>query len=146
MPDWTFRENIKKIAGKIRPVVKGGKKDKFVIYTNGAGGQLVKRYLETEFSIEPQYIIDNKTYDGVHVLNLEQAKKRDNKDACFLICSWNSDFYTEIRKAIYEAFPAEQVVDLFPKEDQGLPTKEEICNVLHYVDSYVHNGEKMTCL
>ncbi len=63
-----------------------------------------------------------------------------------MICSWNSDFYTEIRKAIYEAFPAEQVVDLFPKADQGLPTEEEICNVLHYVDSYVHNGEKMTCL
>lgn len=137
MPDLVLRNMTKNITEYLQPLIVDEKKNRFVIYTNGMGGQTVKKYLETEFSIKPEYIIDNKTYDGTDILNMEQAKKRDNRGVCFLICSWHGDYYKEIRKKIYDTFPEEQIVDLFPKVDKTLPTDEEICKVLQYLNTYL---------
>ena len=106
------------------------------------GGQLVKEYLEMEFSIEPEYIIDNKIYDGITVLNIEQAQRRNNKDIYFLICSWHEEYYDEIREKIYRIFPKEQIIDLFPKTVTTLPTTADICRVLSYIDTYLKVEEK----
>ena len=47
MPDLTVRNVAKNIIKRLRSIVIDEKKDKFVIYTNGMGGQLVKECLET---------------------------------------------------------------------------------------------------
>ena len=53
-----------------------------------------------------------------------------------MICSWHNDYYDEIRKNIYEAFPEKQIIDLFSHpEEKVLPTKEEICQVLSFIDT-----------
>ncbi|MCI8584824.1 MAG: hypothetical protein HFI92_02820 [Lachnospiraceae bacterium] len=137
MPDLVMRDIAKKIMECMKTIIIDEKKDRFVIYTNGMGGKLVKKYLDVEFHIKPEYIIDNKSYDGKHILSIEQAKSRDNKGVYFLICSWHGDYYEEIRKKIYDAFPEEQIIDLFPRMKKSLPTDEEICNVLQYVNMYL---------
>ncbi len=142
MPDLTVRNVAKNIIKRLRSIVIDEKKDKFVLYTNGMGGQLVKEYLEMEFSIEPEYIIDNKIYDGITVLNIEQAQRRNNKDIYFLICSWHEEYYDEIREKIYRIFPKEQIIDLFPKTVTTLPTTADICRVLSYIDTYLKVEEK----
>lgn len=143
MPDLIYRNLTKNIIKYVQPAVADHKKNKFVIYTNGMGGQVVRKYLETEFSIWPEYIIDNKVYDGINILNIEQAKKRDNSGVYFLICSWHGDYYEEIRKKIYDAFPREQIIDVFPRVDKALPTDEEICETLRYLNTYL---ERELCL
>lgn len=143
MPDLSMRNISKNIIEILRTVVLDEKKDKFVIYTNGMGGKFAKEYLETEFGIKPEYIIDNKKYDGINVLSIEQALERNNEGVYFLICSWHGEYYTEIRKKIYRAFPKEQIIDLFPiKENKPLPTDEEICKVIQSLDTYIKNVEK----
>lgn len=89
-----------------------------------------------KYSVSPQYTIDNKENNGTTVLSIEQAKQRNNENTYFLICSWNSMFGTEIRRVIYEAFPEEQIIDIFREEDI-LPTEEEICDVLRHVEGYI---------
>ena len=136
MPSLFLRNIIRDVDKVLRCHITDEGKDKFVIYTNGNGGKLVKEYLESEFGITPQYIIDNKVYDGNEILSIEQAKKRDNTGVYFLICSWHNDYYDEIRKNIYEACPEKQIIDLFSHpEEKVLPTKEEICQVLSFIDT-----------
>lgn len=81
-------------------------------------------------------------YDGITVLNIEQAQRRNNKDVYFLICSWHGEYYDEIREKIYGTFPKEQIIDLFPKLVITLPTTADICKVLSYIDSYIKVEEK----
>lgn len=83
MPSLFLRNIIRDVDKVLRCHITVEGKDKFVIYTNGNGGKLVKEYLESEFGITPQYIIDNKVYDGNEILSIEQAKKRDNTGVYF---------------------------------------------------------------
>ena len=137
MPNLLIRNIIHDVDKILRQAILREGKHKFVIYTNGTGGKLVKEYLESEFGISPEYIIDNKVYDGKEVLNMQQAKKRDNKGIYFLICSWHNDYYDEIRKDIYDAFPKKQIIDLFPRTgEKKLPTKKEIIQVFHFLDTF----------
>ncbi len=147
MPDIFVRNTLMDIDRTIHHTIADKQKGKFVIYTNGIGGKLVKEYLESEFNIKPEYVIDNKAYNGEDILNIKQAKKRDNRDTYFLICSWHKDFYDAIREAIYEAFPKEQIIDVFPcAERKELPTNKEICDVLHLIDMYTKNEEdRLVC-
>lgn len=146
MPDLMIRTMIRRMDDNqlLRHRILDEKK-KIVIYTNGMGGKLARKYLLHEFGICPEYTIDNKLYNGEDVLNIEQAKKRDNRNSCFLICSYNNDFYDEVRDPIYKAFPEEQIIDLFPRE-KLLPSEEEICKMLHYVDTYIDSKENADCL
>ena len=121
---WGAMVHIDKV---IRRLVEEEGKRRFVIYTNGLGGALAGECLR-KYSVSPQYTIDN--------LSIEQAKQRNNENTYFLICSWNSMFGTEIRRVIYEAFPEEQIIDIFREEDI-LPTEEEICDVLRHVEGYI---------
>ena len=144
MSDRFIWESIDRV---LRPFVQENKEKKYVIYTNGIGGKMVRDYLETEFHIYPEYIIDNLKYDGVNVLNLEQARMRKNENVYFLICSWHIDYYVDIREKIYREFSKEQIIDLFPNWiiEKVLPTKKEICDMLSYVDKYIKEMEKEVC-
>lgn len=143
MPDLLIRNIIKNLDSHLRHMIVDEGKNKFVIYTNGMGGKLAREYLKTEFSIVPEYTIDNKAYNGKDILNIDQAKKRNNQNVYFLICSWHPDHYDEIRRAIYEAFPREQIMDIFPCT--ALPTKKEISSVLHYIDNFIRDLEEESC-
>ena len=143
MPDLFIRTIIQKFDAHLRHIIKDEGKNKFVIYTNGMGGKLAREYLKTEFGIIPEYTIDNKRYNGSDILNIEQAQKRNNKSVYFLVCSWHPDYYDEIRRVIYEAFPNEQIIDIFPRA--ALPGKKEICAVLHHIDSYIRDLEDKSC-
>lgn len=101
------------------------------------GGALVKECLKKKYSILPEYTIDNKTNNGTTILSIEQAKRRNNEGISFLICSWNDRYYMEIRQVIYEAFPEEQIIDIFKEEGEILPTEKEISDVLYYVEGYI---------
>jgi hypothetical protein len=146
MPNLLMRSIVKGIEKILCHAVAEEGKSKFVIYTNGMGGKIVKEYLDSEFHIKPEYTIDNKVYNGKEVLSIEQAKKRDNHNVYFLISSWHNDYYDEIRKRIYEAFPREQIIDLFPHTEEKLPTDEEICQVLKIVESFTAGMEDESCL
>lgn len=138
---------MNEIDDNIRCTIEDKKEKKFVIYTNGMGGRLVREYLESEFQITTEYTIDNKMYNGADILNIEQAKKRKNEDTYFLICSWHKDYYDEIRKVIYEAFQREQIIDVFPNEDVCvLPSDGEILEILDYVDSYTKELVEEGCM
>lgn len=119
---------------------------RFVIYTNGVVGKFAKEYLKQEYKIDVAFVIDNKAYNGQDVLNLEQAKKRNESDIVYLICSDNLDFYNEVRKAIYDALPKEQIVDVFSTiNKKDLPTEEQIVEVLTEIDKHLENMEKQIC-
>lgn len=146
MPDLLIRNIARDIDRNIRNSIVDEGKRKFVIYTNGMGGKFVKEYLASEFGISPEYIIDNKVFNGKDVLNIEQAKKRDNENVYFLISSWHNDYYEQIREVIYGAFPKEQIIDVFPRvKPKVLPTDEEICSVLRDIDAYVKGMENINC-
>lgn len=133
---------IRELKHRIEKVIlqiDGIREKRFVIYTNGIGGKAVKKYLETEFHIVPEYVIDNKLYNGLDILSLEQAKCRDNEGVFFLVCSWNDDFYIEIRRAIYAAFPKNQIIDIFPKKE--LPDDKEIRLELRHIKAYCEENE-----
>ncbi len=101
------------------------------------GGGLVKEYLKSEFSIFPEYTIDNKKYNGIDILSIDQAKKRNNENVYFLICSWHNDLYEQIRLPIYNTFPKEQIIDVFPRIAESLPTSSEILYYLRKIDTFV---------
>lgn len=139
MPSVLAKDIIDTIDKNFRHFIEENKSKKFVIYTNGMGGTLVRNYLKSKFSIIPEYIIDNKVYNGIDILNIEQAKKRNNQNTYFLICSWDYNLYEEIRQTIYNAFPSNQIIDIFPHIRKSLPTESEIIKVFYHVNSYLEN-------
>ncbi len=54
-----------------------------------------------------EFCIDNQKYDGITVLNIQQAVDRGIGDCIIRIASNNENCYNEIRKNIYKAFPKE---------------------------------------
>ena len=60
MPNVLAKDIIDTIDKNFRHFIEENKSKKFVIYTNGMGGTLVRNYLKSKFSIIPEYIIDNK--------------------------------------------------------------------------------------
>ena len=132
-----FEEAISKIDSKEK---------KFVIYTNGVVGRFAKEYLKQEYNIDVAFVIDNKAYNGQDILNLEQAKKRNESNLVYLICSDNLDFYDEVREAIYKVLPKEQIIDVFSTVNKkDLPTEEQIVEVLKQIDECLENMEKQIC-
>ena len=147
MPSLFIRNMEKDMERVLRHVIVEEGKKRFAIYTNGTGGKMVREYLESEFGIYPEYVIDNIVYNGRDILNIVQAKERDNREIYFLICSWNNEYYDEIRNTIYEGFPKEQVIDVFPRrEKKNLPEREEICQILSIIDKDIKGlVEKNAC-
>lgn len=61
-----------------------------------------------------EFCIDNKKYDGITVLNIQQAVDRGIGDCIILIASNNINYYNEIRENIYKVFPKDSILDLYP--------------------------------
>ena len=66
------------ITGFLKEQIAMGRK-RFVLYPNGEIAKMVKRILISQYNIIPEYTVDNYTFNGENILNLEQ--KRHNKEA-----------------------------------------------------------------
>lgn len=117
---------------------------KFGIYTYGQFGKFVRNeILKDIYGLEPAVIIDNKIFDGDQILSLGQAKDRNEGDIVYLICSANLDSYMEIRKAIYDSLPREQIIDLFPKEEEELLEESAVKRTFQMIDSWLEELEPL---
>lgn len=131
---------IRHIMGVLDEVISQGKR-KLAIYPYGDVGRLVERILAENYGLEPEYIIDNKKYDGSRVLNMAQVQERGDRDVCVLVSSFRSECYQELRDTVRMHFPVEQIVDLFPRADKNsFPTDREIRSILKKIDE---NLERM---
>lgn len=104
-------------------------KSKFIVYPNGAIAGYIVDILKERFQISPCFAVDNGNFDGKNVLNLDQASGQNKDDYYYLICSDRRDIYKAIRKRIYDAIPREQIIDLFPSE-QNEREKENTLKIL----------------
>lgn len=106
---------------------------RFVLYPNGEIAKMVKQILISQYNIIPEYIVDNYTFNGENILNLEQAKKTQQRGVYFLICSDKKNIYNELRIKIKEYIDAEMILDLFPRINNKYLNKE-ICHKLDELD------------
>ena len=60
---------------------------KFVLYPNGEVAKIVKNILISKYNIVPEYTVDNYSFNGKTILNLEQTKSLQQTDVYYLICS-----------------------------------------------------------
>ena len=79
------------ITGFLKEQIAMGRK-RFVLYPNGEIAKMVKRILISQYNIIPEYTVDNYTFNGENILNLEQAKKTQQRGVYFLICSDKKTF------------------------------------------------------
>ena len=70
MPSLFIRNMEKDMELVLRHVIVEEGKKRFAIYTNGTAGKMVREYLESEFGIYPEYVIDNIVYNGRDILNI----------------------------------------------------------------------------
>lgn len=141
-----FRQTYQCCEETLDVLIKQGKRS-FVLYPFGEIGKFVKDYLKEKHGIEIKYAIDNKKYNGKDIVNMEQAKRLEHDDVCFIICSDNEEYYTEIRKTIYDSIENDKIYDLFPNLGEkrvggGIFENEEIEAVLKQLDSYLESREK----
>lgn len=106
---------------------------KFVLYPNGEVAKMVKNILISKYNIVPEYTVDNYSFNGKTILNLEQTKKMQQTDVYYLICSDRKNIYDEIRMKIRQYIDNEQILDVFPTIDNN-SIKEEICKKLDDLD------------
>ena len=106
---------------------------KFVLYPNGEVAKMVKNILISKYNIVPEYTVDNYCFNGKTILNLEQAKKVQQTDVYYLICSDRKNIYDEIRMKIKQYIDNEQILDVFPIIDNN-SIKEEIYQKLDALD------------
>lgn len=125
---------------KIKEKIKQGKKN-YIIYPNGNFGITIKQTLK-ELDGNVEFCIDNKKYDGITVLNIQQAVDRGIGDCTILIASNNSNYYNEIRENIYKVFPKESILDLYSKSYEL--TEEDVDNCLLDLSEYL-NEVKNQC-
>lgn len=60
---------------------------KFVLYPNGEVAKIVKNILIFKYNIVPEYTVDNYSFNGKTILNLEHTKSLQQTDVYYLICS-----------------------------------------------------------
>lgn len=132
------RQVVKNISNILDKEIKAGN-TRFVIYPYGEFGRLTEKILREVYTLEPVYMIDNKIYDGHKVLNMEQAKERNNEGISFLICNANPESYEETRKIIYSVVNSKQVVDVFPKNEFSFPPRAVILQRLEELNSLIEN-------
>lgn len=106
---------------------------RFVLYPNGEIAKMVKQILISQYNIIPEYIVDNYTFNGGNILNLEQAKKTQQRGVYFLICSDKKNIYSELRIKIKEFIDDEMILDMFPRINNNC-LNEEICKKLDELD------------
>lgn len=121
------------IKCKIKQKMKQGK-TKYIIYPNGYLGAEVKKILK-ELNADVEFYIDNKSYDGINILNIQQAADKGIEDCIILIASNNDNYYNEIRENIYKAFPKDSVLDLYPNYEL---TEEAVNNCLLDLSEYLN--------
>ncbi len=92
------------------------KSAKIVIYPYGKVGRAIKKILN-ENEIYEEYIVDNlRCIEDGSIISLEQMKEKTISEFLFLVCSTSKGEFFDIRKALYDVVPKENVLDLFPKD------------------------------
>ena len=92
------------------------KSAKIVIYPYGKVGRAIKKILN-ENEIYEEYIVDNlRCIEDGSIISLEQMKEKTISEFLFLVCSTSKGGFFDIRKALYDVVPKENVLDLFPKD------------------------------
>lgn len=122
---------------KIKEKIKQGKTN-YIIYPNGNFSVTVRNILK-EFNINAEFYIDNKNYDGVNVLNIQQAMDRGIGDCIILIASNNENYYDEIRENIYKAFSKDSILDLYPRYEI---MEEEVDSCILELEEYINEVQK----
>jgi hypothetical protein len=142
MYDINVRYTVNLVAPILEKLINSGKRN-FGIYTYGNIGQFIdKEILQKQYGIYPKLIIDNKSFNGKTILNLEQAKVQSDDNIVYLVCSDNKRFYDEIRSSIYATFPLEQVVDLFSERPNiTVVNDDDLNNVFTIIEGWIDDLE-----
>lgn len=85
------------------------------IYPFGKIGQYVKEILNEELNIKEVLIVDNNLSKiDEEIKSIDDLKEMDCTQYLFFICSSSVKYHEEIRRAIQEVVPRDNLVDLFP--------------------------------
>jgi len=104
-----YYDKIDKVIGQL---VRNGKRD-FVIYPYGLRGKQVKRVLNGFYGIKEKYIVDSKALDrNPNIITLEDYLKKDDDETIILLSSDSVEYYSEIRKILYDCIDKKRVIDV----------------------------------
>ena len=89
---------------------------RIALYPYGVTGKRIEKELNDKYGVMPELILDNSPfYEGkdARIHKLDYLKKIDISPYTFIITSGNEDIYIEIRNAIAEYVPMQQICDLY---------------------------------
>lgn len=103
----------KKITRILNRLLDEGKRN-FVIYPFGEQGALTKYILNMHLGVQEKFIIDNGITGGGNydIRKLKSLKETDLDGLTVLIGSDNERYYSELRQALLEYVPLENICDL----------------------------------
>lgn len=127
---------------KISELINNGR-DTFIIYPCGNVSDMVKNIVyQLHGNID--FYIDNYKNNGTDIFSISESVTRKIENDVILICSNNIQLYDEIRNNIYNYFPKEKVVDLFPEkviDDCILASDDKLISDIRYFNSFLNEAE-----
>ena len=111
-----YKDTYYKLSKDIGWQIDNGERN-FILYPFGVNGVMAKEILQTQFGIEPSYIIDNnlcKFNSAIHPVNYLDSL--NPQEYLLLLTIENRETIEIIRHSAYAHFPKERVLELFPFE------------------------------